>query len=235
MPTPRVDARNDLVCRDPSVNGLGSRFCQGARVRSGWSFPIPESAGRIPHLCMSEGAHRPGHGRAIGRVRARKRASGGSAASRVLRIAGDVIADSAPTSCRLDRLCPVRGKPALICSGAAGRRALPYGGSNSVLWGFNSAARSSGPVRGAAAAVRELPGQQRGCHRASLMINRREAAAAVRPGPAAPFRPAAFVVSAGHTPGRSGGPVLPPLSVCEMRARPALGVLACTGDGSPIW
>jgi len=39
MRRPRVDARNDLVCRDPSTRDLGSRFCQGARVRSGWSFP----------------------------------------------------------------------------------------------------------------------------------------------------------------------------------------------------
>ena|SRR5215467_8886390 len=29
MRTPRVDARNDLVCRDPSTRGLGSRFLPG--------------------------------------------------------------------------------------------------------------------------------------------------------------------------------------------------------------
>jgi hypothetical protein len=39
-----------------------------------------------------------------------------------------------------------------------------------------------------------------GCHRASLMIKRSEAAAAVRLGPAAPFRLTALVVSAGHMP-----------------------------------
>ena len=40
-----------------------------------------------------------------------------------------------------------------------------------------------------------------GCHRASPMSKRNEAAAAVRPGPAAPFRLTALVVSAVHAPG----------------------------------
>ena len=44
-----------------------------------------------------------------------------------------------------------------------------------------------------------------GCHRASLMIKRSEAAAAVRPGPAAPFRLTALAVSAGHTSGCAAG------------------------------
>ncbi len=43
-----------------------------------------------------------------------------------------------------------------------------------------------------------------GCHRASLMITRSEAAAAVRPGPAVPFRLTVLVVSAVHTPGPVG-------------------------------
>jgi hypothetical protein len=72
-----------------------------------------------------------------------------------------------------------------------------------------------------------------GCHRASLIIKRSDTAAAVRPGPTAPFRLTALVVSAGHTPGPVGGPVLPPLFACGMRARRALAVLAWTGDTSP--
>ena len=43
-----------------------------------------------------------------------------------------------------------------------------------------------------------------GCHRAFPMIKHREAAAEVRPGPAAPFRLTALVVSAGHMPGPAG-------------------------------
>ncbi len=64
---------------------------------------------------------------------------------------------SAFASCRADGLLARTRKPRVICSGAASRRAALWG-FNSVSWGFNSAARSSGRVRGAAAAVRELPG-----------------------------------------------------------------------------
>jgi len=42
------------------------------------------------------------------------------------------------------------------------------------------------------------------CDHASPMSKRREAAAAVRPGPAAPFRLTALVVSAVHMPGPVG-------------------------------
>ena len=74
-----------------------------------------------------------------------------------------------------------------------------------------------------------------GCHCASLMIERRAAAAAVRPcvrpGPGSPSSSFPQVTCLG----RSGGPVLPPLFACEMRARPALAVLAWGGDGSPVW
>ncbi len=52
---------------------------------------------------------------------------------------------------------------------------------------------------------------------------------------AARSRLTALVVSAGHMPGPAGRPVLPPLFACEMRARPALAVLAWSGDGSPVW
>jgi len=67
------------------------------------------------------------------------------------------------------------------------------------------------------------------------MIKRRAAAAAVRPcvrpDPGAP--PSSFPQLTRLD--RSGGPVLPPLSACEMRARPALAMLAWSGDGSPVW
>jgi hypothetical protein len=74
-------------------------------------------------------------------------------------------------------------------------------GVNSVSWGFNSAARSSGPVCGLRLQCGNCRAAAGGCHRASLMIKPREAAAAVRPGPAAPIRLTAPVVSAVHAPG----------------------------------
>src|ERR1035438_4216954 len=67
------------------------------------------------------------------------------------------------------------------------------------------------------------------------MIKRCAAAAAVRPwvrpGPGSP--PSSFLQVTCLD--RSGRPVLPPLFGCEMRARPALAVLAWCGDGSPVW
>jgi hypothetical protein len=78
-------------------------------------------------------------------------------------------------------------------------------------------------------------GQQReAVHRASLMIKCSEAAAEVRPGPAAPFRLTALVVSAVHMP----GPVRRARAVASFRLRyagpAALVVLAWTGDRFPI-
>jgi len=81
------------------------------------------------------------------RVRARKLASGGGGAS--TSAADRRRRDRWLCHCQLraGELCAVRGKaPFLVCSGAASRR--------DCLMGFNSAARSSGPVYGAAAAVR---------------------------------------------------------------------------------
>jgi hypothetical protein len=65
------------------------------------------------------------------------------------------------------------------------------------------------------------------------MIEYREAAAAVRPGPAAPFRLTALVVSAGHMPGpvgRAGAG-----ASCRLRIAGPAGpfVLAWSGDTSP--
>jgi hypothetical protein len=66
------------------------------------------------------------------------------------------------------------------------------------------------------------------------MIKRCAAAAAVRPcvrpDPGSP--PSSFPQVTCLD--RSGGPVLPPLFGCEMRAPPALVVLVWSGDGSPI-
>jgi|SRR5580704_8663775 hypothetical protein len=67
--------------------------------------------------------------------------------------------DRRPCPCQLRAggLCAVRGKaPLLICSGAASRRGLPYGGSTRFYGGSTRWQGSSGPVYGAAAAVRGL-------------------------------------------------------------------------------
>jgi hypothetical protein len=78
-------------------------------------------------------------------------------------------------------------------------------------------------------------GQQReAVHRAPPMIKRSEAAAAVRPGPAAPSRLTALAISAGQTP----GPARRPGAAASFRLRIAgpAGpfVLAWSGDGSPV-
>jgi hypothetical protein len=73
-----------------------------------------------------------------------------------------------------------------------------------------------------------------GCHRASLMMRRRAAAAAVRPclRPGPGSSPSSFPQVT--CPDRSGRPVLTPLFACGMRGRQALAVLAWSGDGSPV-
>ena len=73
-----------------------------------------------------------------------------------------------------------------------------------------------------------------GCHRAPPMIKRSEAAAAVRPGPAAPFRLTALAVSAVHPPKPVRRACAAASFACELRARPALVVLAWGGDRSPF-
>jgi hypothetical protein len=130
-------------------------------------------------------------------------------------------------------MCRARKDALVICSGAASRRDCRMG-FNSVLWGFNSVARSSGPVYRAAAAVRDWRAAAGGCHCASLMMKRRAAAAAVRPfvWPGPGSLPSSFPQVTCL--GRSGGSVLLTLFACEMRAPPALAVLAWSGDGSPV-
>jgi hypothetical protein len=122
----------------------------------------------------------------------------------------------------------------LICPGVASRRGLPHGGSTRSHGG--STRRQGHPGRLARLRCGDWRAAAGGCHCASLMMKRSEAAAAVRPGPAAPF-PADHPR---HFPqftclGQLGWPVLPPLFVCGLRARPALAVLAWSGDGSPVW
>jgi hypothetical protein len=125
--------------------------------------------------------------------------SRGSGTSREQRITGGVTAGSGVASWRADGLWTCVKGTVLICPGAASRRGLPYGGSTRSHGGST---RRQGHL-GRFARLRLRCGNCRaagGCHRASLMIKRSEAAAAVRPGPAAPFRLTALAVSAGHKP-----------------------------------
>ena|ERR1039458_6002000 len=143
---------------------------------------------------------------------------GGGGASRVPRIAGDVTAGSALVSC----------VPVSYALGAERRRGLPYGGS--TRW-----QEPSGWFTGLRLRCGDCRAAAGGCHCASLMIKRCAAAAAVRPcvrpDPGSP--PSSFpqVTCLDW----SGRPVLPSLFAGEMRARPALAVLAWSGDGSPVW
>ena len=140
-----------------------------------------------------------------------------------------------PCQLRAGGLCAVRGKaPLLICSGAASRRGLPYGGSTRFYGGSTRWQGHLGRFTGLRLRCGDWRAAAGGCHCASLMRKRRAAAAAVRPcvrpDPGSP--PSSFPQVTCLD--RSGGPVLPPLFACEMRARPALVVLAWSGDRSPF-
>jgi hypothetical protein len=113
--------------------------------------------------------------------------SGGSGTSRARRITGALPTLALPAGAPMVQ-GPLRGRHRfdLPCCGSPPETAS--WGFNSVLWAFNSAARSSGPVCGAVTAIRKLPGCSGCCHCASRMTKRSGAAAAVRPGPAALFR-----------------------------------------------
>ena len=95
------------------------------------------------------------------------------------------------------------------------------------MWEFNSVfmgVQLGGEVIGAGLrAVRELPAVAGSCLRARLRMERRNAAAAARRWHGAPSRPAAFVVSAGHTLGLGSRLALPSPRADETPARPALG------------
>ena len=141
-----------------------------------------------------------------------------------------------PCQLRAGELCAVRGKaPLLICSRAASRRGLPYGGSTRFYGGSTRRQGHLGRFTGLRLRCGDWRASAGGCHRASLMIKRRAAAAAVRPcvrpGPGSP--PSSFPQVTCL--GRSGRPVLPPLFACGLPTRAALAVLVWCGDGSPVW
>ena len=97
------------------------------------------------------------------------------------------------------------------------------------------AARSSAPVYGAAAAVRGLASSS---GRLSLCFPDDEASCCGWRGPAlraARSRLTALVVSAGHMPGPAGQAGAAASFRLRYAARPALAVLAWSGDGSPVW
>jgi hypothetical protein len=73
-----------------------------------------------------------------------------------------------------------------------------------------------------------------GCHCAPPMIKRSEAAAEVRPGPAAPFRLTALVISAGHARGPAGWTGAAASFRLRIAGPAGPFVLAWTGDRSPI-
>ena len=130
----------------------------------------------------------------------------------------------------------MRGKaPLLICSGAASRRGLPYGGSTRFYGGSTRWQGHLGRFTGLRLRCGDWRAAAGGCHCASLMMKRRAAAAAVRPcvRPDPGLPPSSFPQVTCLD--RLGRPVLPPLFACEMWARPALAVLVWSGDGSPVW
>ena len=87
-----------------------------------------------------------------------------------------------PCQRRAGELCAVHGKaPLLICSGAASRRALPYGGSTRFYGGSTRWQGHRGRFTGLRLRCGDWRAAAEGCHRASLMIRRRAAAATVRP------------------------------------------------------
>jgi hypothetical protein len=93
-------------------------------VRHPRKLPVPQ----ISRFCIRTLATTAGICRGQnGRYARASYASGGGGASRVPRIAGDVTAGPALVSCVLVGYAPWKGA-VLICSGAAGRRGLPYGG-----------------------------------------------------------------------------------------------------------
>jgi hypothetical protein len=123
-----------------------------------------------------------------------------------------------PCQLRAGELCAVRGKaPLVICSGAASRRGLPYGGSARFYGGSTRWQGHLGRFTGLRLRCGDWRAAAGGCHCASLMMKRRAAAAAVRPcvRPGPGSRPSSFP-QVTHLE-RSGGPVLPPLFAGGMR------------------
>jgi hypothetical protein len=87
-----------------------------------------------------------------------------------------------PCQLRAGGLCAVRGRaPLLICSGAASRRGLPYGGSTRFHGGSTRRQGHLGRFTGLRLRCGDRRAAAGGCHCAALMIRRRAAAATVRP------------------------------------------------------
>jgi hypothetical protein len=158
-------------------------------------------------------------------------ARGGSGASRAQRTAGDV---RAPASCHAGGLWPSSEGPSdLFRRGWPSQ--LPYGGFNSVLWGFNSVARviwaglrGCGGGAGTGGQQREavtvLPDDEAPCCGCRGLALR-----------AARSRLTALVVSAGsHIPGPAGRAGAAVSFRLRNAGRLALAVLAWSGDGSPV-
>ena len=146
--------------------------------------------------------------------------------------------DRRPWGCQLRAggLCTVRGKaPLLISPGGLAAGDCLMGVQLGFMGGSTRWQGHLGRFTGLRLRCGDWRAAAGGCHRASLMIKRRAAAAAVRPcvrpGPGSP--PSSFPQVTCLD--RSGWPVLPPLFACEMRAPQALAVLAWSGDGSPDW
>ena len=140
-----------------------------------------------------------------------------------------------PCQLRAGELCAVRGKaPLLICSGAASRRGLPYGGS-ARFYGVQLGGKVIGAGLRAAAAVRGLVSSS---GRLSLCFPDDEASCCGCRGPAlraARSRLTALVVSAGHVPGPVGQAGAAASFRLRNAGRRALAVLVWSGDGSPVW
>jgi hypothetical protein len=140
-----------------------------------------------------------------------------------------------PCQRRAGELCAVRGKaPLLICPGAASRRGLPYGGSTRFFGGSTRWQDHRGWFTGLRLRCGDWRAAAEGCHRASLMIRRRAAAATVRPcvrpDPGSP--PSSFPQVTRLD--RSAGPVLTPPVRLRIAGPACPFVLAWTGDRSPV-
>jgi hypothetical protein len=162
-------------------------------------------------------------------------ASGGGGASRLPRITGDVTAGLTLVGCVLVSCAPCAERRRFDRLRRGCRRGLPHGGSTRFYGGSTRSQGHPGPFTGPRLRCGDWRAAAGGCHCASLMIRHRAAAATarpcVRPDPGSPSYSFPQVTCLD----RSGGPVLPPLYACGLRARPALFVLAWSGDGSPVW
>jgi hypothetical protein len=157
-------------------------------------------------------------------------ASGGGGTSRVPRIAGDVTAGSAPLPVGYAS-CAGRRR-LLVCSGAASRRGLPYGGSTRFYGGSTRWRGHRAGLPGLRLRCGGRRAEAGGCHRAFVMMKRRAAGCRGPALRAARSRLTVLVVSAGRMPGPAGQAGA--AAACRLRnAGPAVPCRV-SGDGSPI-